>query len=420
MGELLFQFEVVVVGGGPAGLAAACAAADGGRRVAVIDQAPHLGGQIWRGEPAASSGPLARRWIERFRRSGGVWLDQTTVIGASGNCLLADHPDGSRRIEWEQLILATGARELFLPFPGWTLPGVMGPGGLHALVKNGWPIAGKKVVVAGSGPLLLAAAAGLQEHGAKILFIAEQASRRQVTRFALQLLRSPAKLLQATALKARLAGIPQRFAVWPIRAFGQEQVQSVELTDGQSRWTEACDVFACGFHLVPNLELPRLLGCALAEGFVQVNEWQSTSVAAVYCAGEPAGIGGVESALIEGQIAGYAASGQPYRARALFARRRMAHRFRRALAEAFALRPELKALAADDTLLCRCEDVAFGRVKTFGGWREAKLLTRCGMGSCQGRICGAAAKVIWGWEMESVRPPVFPTRINRLLEPQPS
>jgi hypothetical protein len=79
------------------------------------------------------------------------------------------------------------------------------------------------------------------------------------------------------------------------------------------------------------------------------------------------------------------------------------------------LRPELKSLAAEDTTFCRCEDVAFGRVKAFAHGRAAKLLTRCGMGACQGRTCGAAAKIIFGWEFESVRPPVLPARINSLL-----
>jgi NADPH-dependent 2,4-dienoyl-CoA reductase/sulfur reductase-like enzyme len=416
MNESLFQFEIVIVGAGPAGLAAACAAADCGRRVAVIDNTPRPGGQIWRGQPQHSSSE-ARFWIERFHRSGATWLDDTSVVAASGNWLLAEHRNRPRKIGWEKLILATGARELFLPFPGWTLPGVFGPGGLLGMVKNGWPIAGKKVVLAGTGPLLLAAALGLKQHGAKIMLLAEQAAAAQVRGLALNLLCYPRKLIQGAVIKAQLAGIPQRCSVWPVRAFGHDHVESVELTDGRERWMEACDVLACGYHLTPNLELPRLMRCAMAEGFVKVDDWQSTSVATVYCAGELTGIGGADAALIEGQIAGYAAAGEPDSARALFSRRASAHGFRRALARAFALRPEVKALATDETLLCRCEDVTWGRVKSFGNWREAKLLTRCGMGTCQGRICGSAAKVILGWENESVNPPVFPARINSLLEP---
>jgi NADPH-dependent 2,4-dienoyl-CoA reductase/sulfur reductase-like enzyme len=419
MRESAFQFDIVIVGAGPAGLAAACAAAESGQRVAVIDNTPWLGGQIWRGEQANPVLPLAREWLPRFLRARVTWLDRTTVIGTGneGNvrALLAEHPDGPRKIVWNKLILATGARELFLPFPGWTLPGVLGPGGLLSLVKNGWPVAGKKVVVAGTGPLLLAVADGLKQHGANIVCVAEQAARGRVLSLGVQLLRFPAKLAQLAGLKARLAGVSQRYGVWPVRAVGREAVEAVELTDGRKRWTEACDLLACGFHLVPNLELPGLLGCALAHGFVRVNEWQATGAEGIYCAGEATGIGGAEGALLEGRIAGYAAAGQLARARALFAPRAASHRFRAALAGTFRLRPELKSLAAEDTTFCRCEDVAFGRVKAFAHGRAAKLLTRCGMGACQGRTCGAAAKIIFGWEFESVRPPVLPARINSLL-----
>jgi D-hydroxyproline dehydrogenase subunit alpha len=411
-----FQFEIVVVGAGPAGLAAACAAAERGKRVALIDDTPWLGGQIWRGEQFRPSIPQAQQWIERFRRSGATLLDRTSVVAAPrSGVLLAEHPEGSREIHWEKLILATGARELFLPFPGWTLPGVLGPGGLQALVKNSWPISGQRVVVAGSGPLLLAVADGLKKQGANIISIAEQASLSQVAGFALALLRHPGKLVQGAQLKARLFGVPYRFGVWPVRAEGEVQLRRVTLTDGQRTWTEDCDALACGFGLVPNVELPLALGCELHNGFVWVDVLQSTSSKNVFCAGEPTGIGGAECALIEGQIAGFAASGQREKAEELFATRAVWHRFRSRLASAFQLRPELKSLASDDTIICRCEDVTLGCVKQFNGWREAKLQSRCGMGSCQGRVCGAAAKFILGWGMESVRPPVLPARVETLI-----
>jgi hypothetical protein len=163
------------------------------------------------------------------------------------------------------------------------------------------------------------------------------------------------------------------------------------------------------------VELPLALGCELKDGLVSVDASQTTSVPNVYCAGEPTGIGGADSALVEGQIAGYAASGQATRAEALFGRRDPWHRFRSAMAQAFALRPELRSLATDDTLICRCEDVSFGRLRHFEDWREAKLHSRCGMGPCQGRICGPAAKAILGWGMESVRPPVCPARVSSLI-----
>jgi len=409
------EFEVVVIGAGPAGLAAACAAAECGKRVAVVDDTPWLGGQIWRGEQARPKVAQARRWLDRFRVSGALLLDRTAVIAApQKGVLLAEGPEGAREIRGQKLIVAAGARELFLPFPGWTLPGVMGPGGLQALVKNGWPIAGQRVVVCGTGPLLLAVADGLKQQGAKIVAIAEQSPLKRVARLGIQMLAYPGKIMQGIGIKARLRGVPYHCGAWPVEAGGDSQVRRITLTDGQRRWREACDIVACGFHLVPNVELPLALGCELTGGFVRVDVNQETTVNDVFCAGEPTGIGGADCALTEGLIAGYAAAGQAVRAQGFHRQRERWHRFRAGLAAAFELREELRSLAGEDTTLCRCEDVSLGRVKAFGGWREAKLHSRCGMGACQGRTCGAAAKFILGWGMESVRPPVLPARVSGL------
>jgi NADPH-dependent 2,4-dienoyl-CoA reductase/sulfur reductase-like enzyme len=414
MSEL--QFEIVVVGAGPAGLAAACTAAESGRRVALVDETPWLGGQIWRGEQAGPKLSSAQTWFKRFRESGATLLDSTGVIAVPQPELLVSEKDGQPvRISWQSLIIATGARELFIPFPGWTLPGVMGAGGLLGLVKNGWPVSGQRVVVAGSGPLLLAAARGLKEHGARVISIYEQTARDKVLKFGLGLWRYPAKLWQATSLKMNLRGVPYHCGAWPVSAEGNEQISSVHLTDGQRTWREECDLLACGFGLVPNVELALALGCKLTAGDVQVDSMQMTSVPKVYCAGELTGIGGAEAALVEGQIAGWAAAGNPERARQLFGQREAWKNFKVNVGQAFALRPELKNLATDDTIICRCEDVPFGQVRAFGSWREAKLQSRCGMGPCQGRVCGPATQVLLGWGMESVRPPICPARVQSLI-----
>jgi NADPH-dependent 2,4-dienoyl-CoA reductase/sulfur reductase-like enzyme len=176
-----------------------------------------------------------------------------------------------------------------------------------------------------------------------------------------------------------------------------------------------CDYLACGFHLVPNLELATLLGCERDNGAVTVNEVQHTSVPGVYCAGEPTGIGGVDLAIIEGQIAGFAATGQQHKAQRLFRARERHRKFARVLEKTFALRPELKKLPREDTLVCRCEDVRFDRVVQCRSWREAKLYTRCGMGPCQGRVCGAATEFVFGWGVDSVRPPIFEARVESLM-----
>src|SRR5437763_1907192 len=250
-----FQFEIVIVGAGPAGIAAACAAAEPGKKVAVVDDTPWLGGQIWRGEQSRPKQPQAQQWLQKFAKCGATMLDRTSVIASPENgLLLAEHADGPREIRWQKLILATGARELFLPFPGWTLPGVFGPGGLLALAKNGWPVEGRTVVVAGSGPLLLACAAGLHKLGARVLSINEQASQKRVSIFAFSLLRQPRKLLQALQLKQLLKGVPNRFGTWPASADGSTKLEQVTLTDGRSTWTERCDYLACAFGLVPNVE----------------------------------------------------------------------------------------------------------------------------------------------------------------------
>lgn len=416
MTDAAAEFDIVVIGAGPAGLAAAWAAAGGNRRVALLDETPWLGGQIWRGQQAAGPVGLAAQWLGRFLQSGATLLDRTCVIAApEPGLLLAERDSEPCQIRWKRLILATGARELLLPFPGWTLPGVTGAGGILNLVKNGWPVQGQRVVIAGSGPLLLAAAEGLAKHGARVVGIFEQTTRSALFGFVLGLCGHPEKVWQALRLRLGLLGVPYRLGTWPVRAEGSEQIKSVTLTNGRRTWTQPCDLLACGFGLVPNVELALGLDCALQDGFVRVDGWQATSQPNIFCAGEPTGIAGADSAIVQGQIAGYAASEQRGRAEALGAQRDSWRRFGQSLAKAFALRPELKSIATEDTLVCRCEDVSLGRLRQCTSWREAKLHARCGMGPCQGRVCGPAAQCILGWGMESMRPPVSPAKVQSLI-----
>ena len=410
------DFEVVVVGAGPAGLAAACTAAEAGRQVGLVEETPWLGGQVWRGQQSSPSLAAAGRWFNRLERCGAVLVDRTCVLAApEPGLLLAEREGRPASIRWRKLILATGARELFLPFPGWTLPGVMGAGGLLNLVKHGWPVQGKRVVVAGSGPLLFAAAEGLVKRGATVALLAEQAPWSRIVRFGLGLCRYPPKLCQAVQLKVRLRKTVCRFGTWPKRADGNQELKSVTVTNGRQSWTLACDLLACGFGLVPNTELALALGCELREDFVRVDRWQATSVPQVYCAGECTGIGGADCAQVEGQIAGWAAAGELSRAEALFAQRASWHRFRSNLEKTYDLRPELKFLADGETKVCRCEDVSWERLRQFQSWREAKLHARCGMGPCQGRVCGPVTKALLGWGAESVRPPVCPAKVESLI-----
>ena len=344
-------------------------------------------------------------------------LFQTRVFDQPENgVLLAESADDLCELRYKNLILATGARERFLPFPGWTLPNVMGAGGLQAMVKSGLPIRGKRVVVAGTGPLLLAVAAYLRKSGAEIPIICEQASWGSLARFGAALLRYPEKISQGRALKRELAGVSYVANCWPLAAHGGERLESVTISRSGKAEVIACDYLACGFHLVPNVELQSLLGCRLRNGCVAVDDFQRTSVEGVFCAGEPTGIGGVELALVEGAIAGFAAANEMARARKLFGERRKARRFARLLEGTFRLRAEIRDLPAAETIVCRCEDVAYSRLREYKTWRAAKLHTRCGMGPCQGRVCGPATEFLFHWTPDSVRPPVFPVRVESMAE----
>jgi NADPH-dependent 2,4-dienoyl-CoA reductase/sulfur reductase-like enzyme len=289
------------------------------------------------------------------------------------------------------------------------------------MVKSGLPIKGKKIVVAGSGPLLLAVAVYLREHGAQIALICEQASKGALAKFALSLIGQPEKIRQAMAFRRNLQGVPLSTSSWPVAAEGKERIESVTILKAGREQKIACDYLACGFHLVPNTELASLLGCQLKNGYVAVDEFQQTSLSKIFCAGEPTGIGGLELALLDGQIAGLAAAAKNQQAARLFAERKNLRGFARALERAFRLRAELKKLAADETIVCRCEDVRYGRLRNQKSWQAAKLQTRCGMGPCQGRICGSALEFIFGWVPDSPRPPVFPARVQtlaaRVVEP---
>ena len=405
--------NLLIIGAGPAGLAAGSAAAGNGD-VILIDDNPAVGGQIWRAELNKQKHSAATAFLTAIDRSNLRIVNGAGINDIADRTAFAESQDGQVEIDFDKLIIATGARELFLPFPGWTLPGVFGAGGLQAMVKGGLNVTDKRVVVAGTGPLLIAVAEYLKLKGATVLVIAEQALTAKVNRFALGLATSPAKLVQAIKLRAVLFGIHYLTNSWITSATGDGRLKQVDiLANGKKRSIE-CDYLACGFHLVPNTEIARLVGCELENGFVKVNSHQQTSVENIFCAGEPTGVAGIESALVEGEIAGLAATGKLDKARKLFSKRDKARSFGVAMDKAFELRDELRYLADDDTFVCRCEDVTFGRLKPFNNFREAKLQTRCGMGPCQGRVCGAATQFLFGWEPPSVRPPIFPVKMEHL------
>ena len=241
--------------------------------------------------------------------------------------------------------------------------------------------------------------------------IAEQASTGAVARFAAQLPRWPHKALQAL----QLGSAAYRTDSYVLAALGSERLEGVRLMQRGRTVELPCERLACGFGLMPNTQLGQALGCALQGRAIAVDGWQASSLVDHFAAGECTGFGGSELASVEGRIAGHAAVGDKVAAARLWPQRSRWQGFAATLNRAFALRSALADLCQPDTLVCRCEDVPYAAIATHGSWREAKLATRCGMGACQGRVCGAATAHLFGWQPSTPRPPFSPARIATLL-----
>lgn len=418
----MMNFDILIVGAGPAGLHAAHVAAQAGASVGIVDDNPRPGGQIWRQGPRHPAKGHARDLIEATQQSTHIrYLNGTRVVQAVGpRQLLVEDASRGFVIGYGKLIVATGARERFLPYPGWTLPGVTGAGGLQALVKGGMQVRGERIVVAGTGPLLWAAAVTAREQGAHVVAIVEQAPSRAVHRFAAALVGTPAKLLQAARMRIDLRATPYLCGAHVGVAHGESRISHVMVRQGEKEIRIDCDRLACAYGLVPNTLVGAALGCRIdeVEGVpaIAVDAWQASSQPDIYAAGECTGVGGMELSAAEGRIAAHAALGNNERAQALFEERERYRRFAARMHAAFALGEPLRKLAIPDTILCRCEDVRFAQVAPHHSWRDAKLHTRCGMGPCQGRICGEAAAFCLGWTRSGQRPPFSPARIGTLME----
>jgi len=416
--------QVVVVGAGPAGLAAAGAVAAAGLDVLLLDAAPRAGGQVWRARQGVAAPPVAHALARLAATGARVIADTRVTMVLPQRVLLVDGPQGARRVHWQRLVLASGARERLLPFPGWTLPGVFGAGGLQALVKGGWPIGGKRVLVAGTGPLLLAAAATLRADGAQLVGVAEEAGHAPLARFAGTLARHPGKAWQALRLGAALRGTPM-LRGWRLEAVeGDGRVErAVLLRDDGMRRIVACDAVAAGWGLVPQTELAEALGCALASRFgaaaVAVDAAQRSSVAGVFAAGECTGVAGALAAGLQGEIAGTAAASELGAAcvgtPSLRTRLAREHAFAAAVAATFPMPRDWAARLRDDTLVCRCEDVPWSALRGQPDLRAAKLATRCGMGHCQGRLCHDTLAAVMHWPRLPQRAPSTPAPLATLL-----
>ncbi|MGK5529657.1 FAD-dependent oxidoreductase [Streptomyces sp. URMC 129] len=416
--------DVAVVGGGPAGLTAAALLGEGGLRVALIDEADRPGGQFYkrRAEPMADAfgdfRPRGTALIERARAAGVRCLPHTLVWGATdaGTSLLTGdvRTGAAGRVTARATIVATGAFERAVPFPGWLLPGVVTPGFALHLATMDRTAVGRRVVVAGTGPFLLPVAHALLDVGVRIEALLELNHPYRPRLAALGAAGHPARLTEAAGYLLSLAvrGVRVRQGRRVLAAYGDDRVRAVDIGPadparaGEGVQRVEVDALCVGFGFRPSTELLRLLGCrtgvdpATGEELPVVDQDGATSVDGVYAAGECAGIAGVHAAEVRGELAARAVLRRfgreaPGGARLAAARRRARalDRFAALTRRLYPVPPSLTTSLADDTTVCRCEGVTAGEIRRAAatGWNDlhaTKGATRAGMGPCQGRECG--------------------------------
>ncbi|MGA7835001.1 MAG: FAD-dependent oxidoreductase, partial [Acidimicrobiales bacterium] len=461
--------SVIVIGAGPAGLSAGVAARESGASVVVLDSSDDVGGQYWRHVPTAwhakKESSLHHGWStfcslrERLENdplcevvtSAHVWaIEGTNIFAMIGEVDGADRD--ARVYSADAVVLATGAYDRTLPIPGWDLPGVFTAGGAQAFAKGERIVVGNRVVVAGAGPFLLPVAASLVQAGSTVIGVYEAGRARQLLR---SWTARPWEYVGTAGKVTEVLGyvsnhvkhrIPYATGRAVIAIHGVEHVESVTVAAVDTSWAPIAgtekfvdvDAVCVGHGFTPRLELPIAAGCRLsAQRFVDVDESQRTSVARFFAAGEITGIGGVDLALAEGAIAGHVAGGGRAgddQMRLQRSRRRTFRRFAARMESAHSIGANWSKWLTGDTVVCRCEEVCFDRLCSVGdltqstGLRSLKLLTRAGLGICQGRVCGRNVEEILGARapgghliddaLMDRRPIATPIRIGELaLEP---
>jgi len=425
------RVDFLVAGAGIAGLSAARTLADEGAEFLVLDEYPFLGGQYLRHREGY------RPEDTRTRRSGFELLDwaagreefwtSSLIIGCYGD-------EGEKEVavsrEGEvvvirpgKIIIATGARERYLPFPGWTLPGVLSVGAVQALIKTSGVLPGKEGIFAGTGPFLLAAAHEFREAGGKVLGIFELNPPGRLLPFLPDLLEWE-KLREGTRYLLSLLG-RIKFGWRAVRAEAKGEKVEVTLKKGNKRRKSTADFLAIGYGFSPNTELAQLCGCPVEYcpelgGFVVKTAEDLSCAPGIYASGEVTGIGGARKSMIEGRLAALSALGK--RDPGLLKARERELSFARRLNTVFSVPLHLWREIPDETIICRCEDVRMGEIRRaveegFSLIRELKEATRVTMGNCQGRTC---FPIITEYlralgrrpEPMSVRPPLKPVEMG--------
>jgi len=452
------EFDLVIIGGGPAGIMAATVAVSLGASVALVDENRSVGGKVFQHtnqgtvtDPSdkfeTRIGAQILKDFDQVKDSVSVFLN-TEVWNFIGQKTISLYSKNNQGIEEKQiigkkLIIAEGAFERVVPFPGWTLPGVFSIGGLNALAKGG-VLPGKPFLVAGSGPLQLVVAHHLINAGAKIAGIVDAASLaetaatalRSLTNIGAQRLRSGFDYIQ----NIRNQKIPIYRSHIIAKASGINEVEKATIVRVNRSWrpikgTEkvlAVDAIAYGFGLIPSTTLTRMCGCRhtydehLGYWKVEHNEKMETSIAGVFAAGDGRTIKGYVAAIEEGKVAATEAAVQlghisrneaDHLLEPSQKKLKQFRQFGRIIDALSAIRPGVLEILSDDTIVCRCEEVTLGKIASSVAdgaidVNDVKRRTRLGMGHCQGRICGQLInELIWKFTDDSKERTYFTPRI---------
>ena len=414
----------VIVGAGPAGMRAAEQLVAAGQRPVVVDEGTRHGGQIYRQPPAVLQrerrdlygfeAARASAVLDRFEalRPQIDYRQQTLAWQVEANTLQVLHAGRDRTLAFDALILAPGATDRVLPFPGWTLPGVYTLGAAQVALKYQGCLIGPRVVFAGTGPLLYLVAWQYASHGGQVAAVLDTAPASAKWLAAPRLLARPAVAAKGAYFVARLRmmGVALHGGVTLVKAEGSVRVTALTWRTRHTTHTTECDAIGFGHGLRSETQLADLAGCAFEFSALE-QAWAPTrdaagrsSVRGVYLAGDGASVLGADAAELSGARAALAAledlglvPAEPQRA-AQIEHDLLAHaRFRRGLETAFAMPRRWAAEAPDELIVCRCEEVTAGELRACvreTGAREMnrlKALTRIGMGRCQGRMCAPAA-----------------------------
>jgi NADPH-dependent 2,4-dienoyl-CoA reductase/sulfur reductase-like enzyme len=396
------EVEVLVVGAGPAGIGAAAETTRHGLQTTLVDSRTQPGGQYYaRPAGATWAAGLPEHLTEGLNTSRLDVRNETQVWGAfTGMAFGLAGPTTSEMVRARSVILATGAFEAPIPFPGWDRPGVVSAGAAQLILKESLAVPSGRTVVAGSGPFLLVVASLLADAGAQVTAVVEAVPTVKQLRMVPALAKRPSRAFETIRYLSRLRGVKIERGR---RVLGVES--GVLVCDGSRH---RFDTLCVGHGFKPRLELARLLGCEMEGGAVRVDFFQRTSTPSVWAAGELTGIGGAELAHCEGRVAGLAVAQDLDRlsteGRGCLAswarRRRAAAGFASALRSVFPQQAPLGA-ANDATAICLCESVTLGEMRRLARVaperdvaRTLKALLRCGMGPCQGLMCWDAVEAV--------------------------